>query len=66
MQSDSIKFDIIDKNTGRKMRKTRSWYISGDGVLWYDRDPEGVDMSGKREIIAAPDYFIVKKIENKG
>lgn len=56
-----MRFEILDsKRGGMPVSKPRDYYLNGDGRLFCDCDPNGVDMSGKRSIIAVdPKRFTV-------
>ena len=48
-----MRFEILDAaRAGRKVSRPRDYYLNGEGDLFYDCDPNGVDMSGKRHIVA--------------
>lgn len=47
-----MRFEIFDSaRKGRKVTRPGDYYINGEGKLFYDCDPYGVDMSGKRRIV---------------
>ena len=49
-----MRFEILDSAKGNKpVSRPRDYYLNGDGRLFYDCDPMGVDMSGKRRIVGA-------------
>jgi len=53
-----MKFTVIDGTTLKPRRyKHNEFYVAQDGRLWADCDPTGVDMSGKRRIVMAPNKF---------
>lgn len=46
-----MRFNVL--RNGKKISRPEDYYINGHGVLFYDCDPHGVDMSGKRRIFGA-------------
>lgn len=60
------KFEIYDKLNKRKITRSRDYYINGEGQIFKDCDPTGVDMSGKRRIVGVdPERFEITIIQQK-
>ncbi len=58
-----MQFNIL--RDGKKVSRPGDYYINGEGILFYDCDPHGVDMSSKRRIIAVDtDRFSVEAVES--
>ena len=54
-----MQFNVL--KDGKKVSRPQDYYINGDGTLFYDCDPYGVDMSGKHRIIGTDsDHFTVE------
>ena len=47
-----MQFSVIDSRNKSVKFNPRDFYINGEGKLFYDCDPNGIDMSGKRRIVA--------------
>lgn len=46
-----MNFNILDSaRSGKAVQRPQDYYINGEGKLFYDCDPHGVDMSGRRRI----------------
>ena len=60
-----IRFNVLDSKRNGKKGRPRDYYINGEGDIFYDCDPCGVDMSGKRTIRGAdPNRFTTVEMEN--
>lgn len=60
-----MKFDVYNNDIKRRDCDRKNWFIDGEGNLYYNSDPNGIDMSGKTRIVRAPKHFTYKIIENE-
>lgn len=58
-----ILFKITNTKIPSKNFKPQDFYINGNGELFYDCDPTGVDMSNKRRIVKVDQKRFIIKME---